>query len=275
MGTPEPVTTRPPTCLHGGMSIATSADGTEIFFHATGEGRTVVIVNGALSTASDAEPLAAALTDAGFRAVVWDRRARAGSGDRRGSTPDDEVADLAAVIAAAGGADAVLGHSSGAVLALYAASQGVPTGALFLSEPPIDFDGHGFGDELAEKLQSLVDEAHGEEAIATFQRDAIGLPDEVIEAGRANGMLTALAPLAQSTVYDTRLTVRMRRPDAALLDVAVPVTVLRGAQTFPFLMAASDRLAAEMTDAELVIVPESVMHRPDPAATARVVAERL
>lgn len=275
MGTREPVTTRPPTCLHGGMSIATSADGTEIFFHATGEGRTVVIVNGALSRASDAEPLAAALTDAGFRAVVWDRRARAGSGDRAGSTPDDEVADLAAVIAAAGGADAVLGHSSGAVLALYAAAHGVPTGALFLSEPPIDFEGHGFGDELAEKLQTLVDDGQGEEAIATFQRDGIGLPDEFIEAGRTNGMLTALAPLAQSTVYDTRLTVRMRMPDAALLDVAVPVTVLRGEQTFPFLLAASDRLAAEIADAELVIVPESVMHRPDPAATARVVAERL
>jgi uncharacterized protein YceH (UPF0502 family) len=55
----------------------------------------------------------------------------------------------------------------------------------------------------------------------------------------------------------------------------VPVTVLRGAQTFPFLVAASDRLASVMDRAELVVVPESVMHRPDPAATARVVAERL
>ena len=30
-----------------------------------------------------------------------------------------------------------------------------------------------------------------------------------------------------------------------------------------------------MPDAELVIVPESVMHRPDPVATARIVRERL
>lgn len=57
--------------------------------------------------------------------------------------------------------------------------------------------------------------------------------------------------------------------------MAPPVTVLRGAQTFPFLMASSDRLAAESPDAELVIVPESVMHRPDPVATARVAAERM
>ena len=82
-------------------------------------------------------------------------------------------------------------------------------------------------------------------------------------------------PLAQSTVYDTLLTLRVRQPDAELLDVAGPVTVLRGAQTFPFLIGSSDRLAAEIPGAELVIVPESVMHRPDPAATARVIADRL
>ncbi|MFD5225956.1 alpha/beta fold hydrolase [Microbacterium sp. NPDC058342] len=257
------------------MSIVASADGTPIGFTAAGSGRTIVIVNGALSTAADAAPLAQALTDAGFRAVVWDRRARGASGDRTGSTPDDEVADLAAVIEAAGGADAVLGHSSGAVLALYAASRGVPTGALFLSEPPIDFDGQGFGEDLPARLQALVDAGTPEEAVASFQLDAVGLPAEMVEAGRASGQLAALAPLGQSTVYDALLTLRLRRAEGALLDVSVPVTVLRGAQTFPFLVAAADRLADEIADAELVIVPESIMHRPDPAATARVIGERL
>ena len=51
--------------------------------------------------------------------------------------------------------------------------------------------------------------------------------------------------------------------------------MLRGEQTFPFLVAAADRLAQEISGAELVVVPESVMHRPDPAATARVVAEGM
>src|SRR5690606_2827252 len=192
------------------MGIATSADGTAISFTASGVGRTVVIVNGALSTAADAAPLAHALTDAGFRAVVWDRRARGASGDRTGSTPKDEVDDLAAVIDAAGGADAVLGHSSGAVLALYAAMRGVPVGALFLSEPPIDFDGSGFGEEVPEKLQRLVDAGDAEDAVASFQLDAIGLPAEMVDAGRASGQLAALAPLAQSTVYDARLTLRLK-----------------------------------------------------------------
>lgn len=36
------------------MSIATSADGTEISYATTGAGPAVVVVNGALSTAADA-----------------------------------------------------------------------------------------------------------------------------------------------------------------------------------------------------------------------------
>ncbi|MGX1792327.1 alpha/beta fold hydrolase [Microbacterium sp. NPDC055312] len=257
------------------MSIATSQDGTEISYTTTGAGPAVVVVNGALSTAADAGPLAEALAEAGFRAVTWDRRARGASGDRAESAPADEADDLAAVIGAVGGADAVLGHSSGAILALFAASRGVPTGALFLSEPPIDFDAQGWGEELPRRLQELIDTGRGEDAVAAFQRDAVGLPAEMVEAGRASGQLAALAPLAQSTVYDARLTLRYRHPDAALLDVDVPVTVLRGAQTFPFLIASSDRLAEQVDGAELVIVPESVMHRPDPTATARVIAARV
>jgi pimeloyl-ACP methyl ester carboxylesterase len=261
--------------LHGDMSTTTSSDGTRIAFTVIGDGRTVVIVNGALSTGADAAPIADALAKAGFRAVTWDRRGRAGSGDRSGSTPDDEVSDLAAVIDAVGGTDAVLGHSSGAILALYAASQGVPTGALFLSEPPIQFDDTGYGAELASRLQQLVDDGHPDEAVAAFQLDAVGLPAEMVEAGRTNGMLEALAPLGQSVVYDTQLTLRMKQPTSDVLSVDTPITVLRGEQTFPFLIGSSDRLASAVPKAELVVVPESVMHRPDPVATTRVIAQRM
>ncbi|GAA5145557.1 hypothetical protein GCM10025768_02960 [Microbacterium pseudoresistens] len=257
------------------MSTATSADGTPIAFSATGSGPTVVIVNGALSVAADAAPLAQGLRDAGMRAVVWDRRARGGSGDRAGSTPDDEIADLAAVIDAVGGADAVLGHSSGAVLALAAAVADVATGALFLSEPPIDFDGTGFDSDFVERLQGLVDDGRDADAVAAFQRDAVGLPAEMVEAARASGQLDALAPLAQSVVYDARLTLRMRQAKPAQVSPRARMVVIRGEQTFPFLVAAADRLADVVPEAELVIDPASAMHRPDPVSTARIIADRL
>ena len=257
------------------MKTVTSADGTPIAYDGTGEGPTVVIVNGAMSTAADAAGLAGALADAGFRAVTWDRRARGSSGDARGSTPDREVEDLAAVIDAVGGDAAVLGHSSGAVLGLVAAARGVPVRALFLSEPPLHFGEDEPADDLAERLQLAVDEGRLDDAIVTFQLEGVGLPQEMVDGIRASDQFAALLPLAQSTVYDTNLTREASTPSPEMLAVGVPVTVLRGAQTFPFLIGSSDRLADAIDGAELVVVPESVMHRPDPAATARVVQERL
>ena len=257
------------------MNTVTSADGTPIAYDETGDGAVVVIVNGAMSRAADAAGLATALADAGFRAVTWDRRARGSSGDARGSTPDREVEDLAAVIDAVGGDAAVLGHSSGAVLGLVAASRGVPVRALFLSEPPLRFGEDEPADDLAERLQLAVDEGRLDDAIVTFQLEGVGLPQEMVDGIRASDQFAALLPLAQSTVYDTNLTREASTPSPEMLAVGVPVTVLRGAQTFPFLIGSSDRLADAIDGAELVVVPESVMHRPDPAATARVVRERL
>ena len=257
------------------MDTTTSADGTTIAYETVGDGTVVVIVNGALSQAADAMGIASALADAGFRAVAWDRRARGSSGDAPGSTPEREVEDLTAVIEAVGGEAAVLGHSSGAVLALYAAAVGASITALFLSEPPLRFGVDEPADDLAERLQAFVDDGRPDEAIATFQIEGVGLPREMVEGMRGTEQFQALLPLAQSTVYDTTLVRQASIPTPAMLGVSQRVTVLRGEQTFPMLITAADRLATEIGGAELVIVPESVMHRPDPVATARVVRERL
>lgn len=257
------------------MSIVTSADGTRIAYEQTGQGPAVVIVNGAMSIGADAAGLAAALADAGFRAVTWDRRARGSSGDARGSTPEREADDLAAVIDAVGGDAAVLGHSSGAVLALFAASLGVPVRALLLSEPPFRFGVEEPAGDLSGRLQRLIDEDRPDEAIVSFQLEGVGLPKEMVDEIRASDQFASLVSLAQSTVYDAALVAQVSTPTPAMLAVTQPVTVLRGEQTFPVLIAAADRLAGAIDHAELVIVPESVMHRPDPAATARVVRERI
>jgi pimeloyl-ACP methyl ester carboxylesterase len=256
------------------METTTSADGTPIAFERTGQGPVVLIVGGAFSVASDGLPLARALADAGFTAVTVDRRGRGSSGDRRGSTPDDEAGDLAAVVAAVGGEAIVLGHSSGAILALYAASHGVPFRALFLSEPPFRFGVDEPDPLLAERLQRLVDDGAPEDAVVTFQLEAVELPPEMVEQIRQSEQFAALVPLAQSTVYDATLAALVSTPTPEMRAVG-PVTILRGEQTFPILVTAADRLAEAMPQAELVIVPESIMHRPDPEATARVVRERV
>lgn len=260
------------------METTTSADGTTIAYDVKGAGHAVVIVGGAFSRASDGDELAAELVAAGFRAVTVDRRGRGDSGDRRGSTPEDEVNDVIAVIEAISSgsvSDAiVLGHSSGAILALYAASRGARIRMLFLSEPPFLFQEGEPDLSLAEHLQQLVDDGRPEDAVTTFQLEAVGLPREMVDQIRQSPMFPGLVEIAQSTVYDATLAAKLSTPTPEMRSVTQPVTILRGEQTFPVLVTAADRLAQAMPDAELVIVPESVMHRPDPVATARVVRER-
>lgn len=259
------------------MEHVTSADGTRIATHSTGAGPVVVIINGAFSTARDAAEIATALAERGFRAVTYDRRARGDSGDERGETPVDparEVDDLAAVVAAAGDDAALLGHSSGAVLALLAASRGVDARHLFLSEPPFHFGVDDPAPDVVDRLQSAVDEGREADAVVLFQREGVGLPDAMIEQIRQSPLFATLVPLAQSTVYDATLTRDLSTPTPEMLAVTAPVTILCGQQTFPFLSVAAERLAAAMPAAELLVMPESVMHRLDADAAARVVAER-
>lgn len=257
------------------MQQATSADGTLIAFHRTGEGPPVIIVGGAFSTAAAGEPLAAALADAGFQGVTIDRRARGESGDTAPYAPEREAEDLAAVIDAVGGAASVLGHSSGAVLALFAAGEGVPITQLFLSEPPFHFGEGEPAADLPERLQAFIDAGEPEEAVVLFQREGVGLPDAVIEQIRNLPMFPSLVAVAQSVVYDAVLTSAVSTPTDAMTGVSMPVTILRGEPTVPMIVRAVDLLADAMPDAELVIVPESHDHGVDPAGTAREIRRRL
>jgi pimeloyl-ACP methyl ester carboxylesterase len=257
------------------MELVESADGTRIAFEAVGDGIPVVVVGGAFSTSAAGAPLAAALAELGFRGVAYDRRARADSGDTRPYAPVREAEDLTAVIEAVGGRAAVLGHSSGAVLALFAASEGAPISHLFLSEPPFHFGVDPAAEDLPDRLQQLIDAGEPGEAVTLFQREGVGLPDQLIEQIRSSPMFAGLVPLAQSVVYDAILTSEVETPTAAMTGVGMPVTILRGEPTYPFLVGAVERLAAAMPHADLVVVPESHDHGVDPEATARLIRSRV
>ncbi|KNA91453.1 alpha/beta hydrolase [Gordonia sp. w5E2] len=256
------------------MAHVTSEDGTPIAYDTIGAGPVVVVVNGAMSKASDAAPLAQALADAGFTGVVFDRRARGDSGDTRPYSPEREAEDLAAVISATGGRAAVLGHSSGAILALFAASRGVPIDHLFLSEPPFRFGEDDPANDLPDRLQQMVDDGRRADAVTTFQLEGVGLPPAIVEQIRDSPMFDGLLAIAQSVVYDATLARDLSQPTPQMLTITMPVTILLGSDTFPLLEAAAPRLAEAISGAELVRVPESVGHRPDPAATAHVIAAR-
>ena len=112
-------------------------------------------------------------------------------------------------------------------------------------------------------------------AVLLFLREDVGMPEPAIEQLHASPAFAGLVPLAQTTVYDSRLVASVSTPTAAMLGVDVPTTILRGDPTVPLIVTAVERLAAAMPGTELVVVPESHDHGVDPAGTVREVRARI
>ena len=103
-----------------------SRDGTSIAYDKVGSGPPVVLIDGALCsrTLGPSVKLAPLLAEQ-FTVFAYDRRGRGDSGENSPYDVAREVEDLDALISEAGGSALVFGHSSGAVLALRAAAQGL------------------------------------------------------------------------------------------------------------------------------------------------------
>jgi pimeloyl-ACP methyl ester carboxylesterase len=162
------------------MSTVTSPDGTVIDYDRYGDGPAVIFIGGAATyrtideaTTQTAKRLAAE----GFTTVDYDRRGR--SGDTPPWALDREVEDVAELIKAVGGGAALCSNSSGANIALAAASAGADVTALALYEPPF-FAGHSFTTHLA-ALRSLLATGRNDEAMRYNLTSVVGLPAEVVD----------------------------------------------------------------------------------------------
>lgn len=150
----------------------TSADGTNLAARCTGHGSPIVLVpgaNGDLDTFALIEGLLAE------RHSVWvySRRGRGGSCDGPAYSYDREVEDVLAVLAATGDPAHLMGHSSGAVYALLAASHAPSLRSLILYELPVlDRLDAGFVDGVVTDLETAIDEG------------AAGPIEQVGDAGR-------------------------------------------------------------------------------------------
>jgi pimeloyl-ACP methyl ester carboxylesterase len=222
------------------MDKIISADGTQIAYEVAGEGYPIIFVAGAFNDHHRLAPLAAALADT-FTVVGYDRRARGDSGDVRPYRVDREVEDLAVLIEMVGGAAAVFGFSSGAVLALHAATT-LPITHLALYEAPFAVAGQNRRADLPERLEALVRDGRPGDAVALFQTEGIGLPAPMVAQIRQSPMWPGLEAIAQSTVYDATITTEFAAPSPAMTAVSVPTLVLTGADTWPALKEAARAL---------------------------------
>lgn len=187
------------------MPTVQSRDGTTIGYTSIGEGPPVVLVDpaGGFRGFGLLTPLAEQLAS-DFTAITYDRRGRGESGDTLPYAVEREVEDLAVIIEVAGGSALVYGFSSSAILALWAAADGLPIDRLALLEPPLAFEPEPDGEDLGAEVAELVAAGRRGDAFMHFNR-TIGVPEEFLEGMRDAPWWPAAEGLAHTLVYDTRI----------------------------------------------------------------------
>ncbi|MEV7986577.1 alpha/beta hydrolase [Micromonospora sp. NPDC085948] len=208
-----------------------SADGTSIAYERSGTGPPVILVDaaGGFREMGPMRSLAAHLAKE-FTVLTYDRRGRGQSTDTSPYAPQREVEDLRALIDdAAGGSAALYGFSSGAVLALLAATGGLPVTRLAVLEPPFEQREQSPDEpDLAADITRLVADGRRGDAVLHFQR-SIGVPAEMIDGMRERPGWPALQALAHTLVYD--LTLLTALPAGALTTLTIPTMVLDSEQS--------------------------------------------
>jgi pimeloyl-ACP methyl ester carboxylesterase len=223
-------------------------DGIKIHYEVAGDGPALILTHGYSSTsemwAGQIAPLAQH-----FKVITWDMRGHGRSdypADPAAYSEEATVADMAALLDAAGAKDAIVGGLSlgGYISLAFNATHPERTRALLIIDT-----GPGYKNDEARagwnanairraeryEVEGLPDPAKvGAEVRLARHRDATGL------AHAARGMLT------QKTA----------RVIESLPGIAVPAVVIVGADDTPFL-AASDYMAAKIPGAKKVVIPNA------------------
>lgn len=229
------------------MNRVLSRDGTTIAYDISGEGRPVILVDGALCYRSFGPmPRLAALLAPHFTVLTYDRRGRGDSGDLHPYTVEREVEDLEALIDEAGGSAALFGVSSGASLALETAIRlGGKVEMLAMYEPPYNADKADpprWADYRTRLSGFLAQDRRGD-AAALFMTFA-GTPAEQIEGMRQAPMWQQFEDLAPTLIYDADVIGRERSvPTARAARITAPALVMNGGAGVQFMRDTARALA--------------------------------
>ncbi|WP_237446419.1 alpha/beta fold hydrolase [Shimazuella alba] len=186
------------------MQHVISKDGTKIAYEKRGKGPAVILVSAAAADHRDTVKLAEHVAKH-FTVYNYDRRGRGESTDTAPYAVRREIEDIEALIQESGGRSYLFGSSSGAVLALEAASQlGNKVAKLFLYEPPfiINEGRVPVPAEYVTHLNQLIASNQRNEAVEYFMTQAIGVPSEFVEYMKADQSWKVMEGMAHTLAYD-------------------------------------------------------------------------
>jgi pimeloyl-ACP methyl ester carboxylesterase len=225
-----------------------SKDGTPIAFDRIGHGAPVILVDAALchrglgQTGQLAELLARH-----FTVLTYDRRGRGESGDTAPYAVEREVEDIAALLSEVGGSAYLWGMSSGAVLALEAASRLSGIKKLALYEAPLIVDDtRSRTEDQWTGIDRAIAANHRSDAVRIFLR-MVGVPGFFVALMRLMPMWSKLETIAHTLPYDG-LIVRHYQTGQALppnrwASVNGPTLVMDGARSPQWMRSANQALA--------------------------------
>jgi pimeloyl-ACP methyl ester carboxylesterase len=242
------------------MQTVTSNDGTSIAYDRSGEGLALILVSGAMSDRAAATELAGMLAK-DFTVYAYDRRGRGDSTDTQPYAPEREIEDLAALIAEAGGSAFVLGHSSGAVLALRAVLAGLSIPKLALYEPPfiVDDSRPAAPSDYVPHLNALLAAGRNGDAVEYFMVDAVLTPREAVAQMRNSPWWPGMERLAPTLPYDGAVmadTMSGRpEPIQQFAAVSIPTLVMDGGASPDWIHHGVRALVSVLPDATYHTLP--------------------
>lgn len=237
------------------MPTVTSHDGTSIAYDRSGEGPTVILVDGALCFRKfgPMEALAALLAPH-CSVVTYDRRGRGESGDMAPYAVEREVEDIEALIDAVGGSAALYSISSGGFLALEAARR-LPSKMtrLAIYEPPCSVDKAGIPGftEYRMQLNELLAAGCRGEAVTLFMRfvgaglsdDPSAMPEDAGVQLRQSPVWPIFESVAPTLAYDAATMGNSSVPTEQAAEVTAPVLALAGGASPAWMQQAARAVA--------------------------------
>jgi pimeloyl-ACP methyl ester carboxylesterase len=234
--------------------LVTSSDGTHIAVWRSGAGPPLVLVHG--TTADHTRwSRVTALFEAHFTVHALDRRGRGASGDAEQYSLEQEGADVAAVVDAAGEGVTLLGHSYGGLCALEAAMRTARVRRLVLYEPPLPSGIEIVPAAPRERIEAQLARGEREAALLTFFREVVQAPEPQIEMLRAHPAWPGRIAAAHTLAREMRVEEEYRLDFDCLRDVRCPTLFLLGGDSPPFLQDATRRLHAALPGSRIQAMP--------------------
>jgi pimeloyl-ACP methyl ester carboxylesterase len=255
--------------------LVTTAAGDRVAYDLRGSGPALIFVAGAGPyratdpVTTETAERAAAL---GLTTVVFDRLGRGESAAAGRLDLERELAAVDALIDLVGGRAALCGHSSGCAISLRAAARpgaaGDRVSALALWEAPLESS----ADETqvwADEIERRIDAGDLAGATEHFMKD---MPPEWLAGAKASPDWEHIAASVVSQRADAQaLAWAQRALDDMSLAPRVPVLAMYGAETFPGMPEAAERIAAVVPDGRVEQAP-GAGHTWEPEPMARRLA---